>query len=199
MLGCVSSLSRVAGEAFLGAQGARCLHMLQVLRPLQVCSSLFHNSAISSACNFTPSPPCCRVWHPPGLSSHLAHREQLQELREAVTSPRVGMQPDDFLPVVCDVTKEAEVSALPAIITKHWPDAGIDVLVNNAGQDQRAAHVELAAGCGQQPACVPARMQQHTLSCCAQSCLIGVALHATAKTACCVCVCIFVLLCRPVP
>lgn len=49
-------------------------------------------------------------------------------------SPQVGMQPSDFLPVVCDVTKEGEVRNLPQIITKHWPDAGIDVLVNNAGQ-----------------------------------------------------------------
>jgi hypothetical protein len=31
------------------------------------------------------------------------------------------------------------VSALPAIITKHWPDAGIDVLVNNAGQQNQHA------------------------------------------------------------
>lgn len=50
-----------------------------------------------------------------------------------VVSQQVGMQPGDFLPVVCDVTKEAEVRNLPQIISKHWPGAGIDVLVNNAG------------------------------------------------------------------
>ena len=61
-------------------------------------------------------------------------RERLQELRVMLTSPVVGMQPADFLPVVCDVTKEGEIRNLPQIIGKHWPDAGIDVLVNNAGQ-----------------------------------------------------------------
>jgi NAD(P)-dependent dehydrogenase (short-subunit alcohol dehydrogenase family) len=48
-------------------------------------------------------------------------------------SSSIGVAAADFLPVVCDVTKEAEVVNLPKIITKHWPDAGIDVLVNNAG------------------------------------------------------------------
>jgi NAD(P)-dependent dehydrogenase (short-subunit alcohol dehydrogenase family) len=47
-------------------------------------------------------------------------RERLQELQQLVLSPAVGMAPSDFLPVVCDVTKEAEVSALPKIIVKHW-------------------------------------------------------------------------------
>jgi NAD(P)-dependent dehydrogenase (short-subunit alcohol dehydrogenase family) len=60
-------------------------------------------------------------------------REKLQELRDVVVSQQVGMQLGDFLPVVCDVTKEAEVRNLPQIISKHWPGAGIDVLVNNAG------------------------------------------------------------------
>lgn len=48
-------------------------------------------------------------------------------------SSSIGVAAADFLPVVCDVTKEAEVVNLPKIITKHWPDAGLDVLVNNAG------------------------------------------------------------------
>jgi NAD(P)-dependent dehydrogenase (short-subunit alcohol dehydrogenase family) len=61
-------------------------------------------------------------------------REKLQELRDMLLSPQVGMQPSDFLPVVCDVTKEGEVRNLPQIINKHWPNAGIDVLINNAGQ-----------------------------------------------------------------
>jgi guanylate kinase len=60
-------------------------------------------------------------------------RQRLQELQQVVLSQAVGMAPSDFLPVVCDVTKEAEVAALPKIILKHWPDAGVDVLVNNAG------------------------------------------------------------------
>lgn len=109
------------------------------------------------------------------------------------------MQPDDFLPVVCDVTKEAEVSALPAIVTKHWPDAGIDVLVNNAGQNRRAVPM-LSCDCFVLAAAsMPSTLhvQQHTTPCCGQSCWSGVALHATAKTACWVCV--SVLLCRPVP
>lgn len=63
--------------------------------------------------------PCCR--------------ERLQELRDHMLSSSVGVAASDFLPVVCDVTKEAEVVNLPKIITKHWPDTGIDVLVNNAG------------------------------------------------------------------
>lgn len=39
-------------------------------------------------------------------------RERLQELQQVVLGPSVGMAPTDFLPVVCDVTKEAEVSWL---------------------------------------------------------------------------------------
>eukprot|EP00775_Hariotina_reticulata_P003582 gene3582-3848_t len=64
-------------------------------------------------------------------------RERLQELQQVVLS--LGMAPSDFLPVVCDVTKEAEVAALPKIILKHWPDAGVDVLVNNAGLSRNDA------------------------------------------------------------
>ena len=33
----------------------------------------------------------------------------------------------------CAYLQEAEVVALPRIIVKRWPGAGIDVLVNNAG------------------------------------------------------------------
>jgi predicted nucleic acid-binding protein len=42
---------------------------------------------------------------------------------------RLGVPPAAFLPVVCDVTKDAEVAALPKIVAKRWPDSGIDVLV----------------------------------------------------------------------
>jgi NAD(P)-dependent dehydrogenase (short-subunit alcohol dehydrogenase family) len=59
--------------------------------------------------------------------------ERLQELRAVMAGPAVGAAPHAFLPVVCDVTKEAEVQQLPRIISQHWPGAGIDVLVNNAG------------------------------------------------------------------
>lgn len=44
-----------------------------------------------------------------------------------------GVPASEFLPVVCDLTKEAEVQALPRIVAKRWPGSGIDVLVNNAG------------------------------------------------------------------
>jgi NAD(P)-dependent dehydrogenase (short-subunit alcohol dehydrogenase family) len=47
--------------------------------------------------------------------------------------PSVGAAPGHFIAAVCDVSKEAEVNALPALIQKHWPGAGVDVLVNNAG------------------------------------------------------------------
>mmetsp|Transcript_8125 Transcript_8125/g.20736 ORF Transcript_8125/g.20736 Transcript_8125/m.20736 type:complete len:543 (-) Transcript_8125:162-1790(-) len=58
-------------------------------------------------------------------------REQLEKLQAEVLS--LGIQRDSFLPIVLDVTKEAEVRALPKIINKRWPDSGIDILVNNAG------------------------------------------------------------------
>lgn len=45
-------------------------------------------------------------------AQHAHHRERLQELREVMISPSVGMAAADFLPVVCDVTKEAEVCML---------------------------------------------------------------------------------------
>lgn len=43
------------------------------------------------------------------------------------------MPAGEFLPVVADLTKEAEVAALPRIVAKRWPGAGIDLLINNAG------------------------------------------------------------------
>ncbi|KAI8466605.1 MAG: hypothetical protein J3K34DRAFT_433187 [Monoraphidium minutum] len=60
-------------------------------------------------------------------------RERLEELQRAMLGPGVGLAAVDFLPVVCDVTKEAEVQALPRIVLKRWPDRGVDVLVNVAG------------------------------------------------------------------
>ncbi|CAL8470025.1 g9567 [Coccomyxa elongata] len=58
-------------------------------------------------------------------------RERLEALQQLLVSRGVPIA--DFLPVVCDITKEAEVVALPRIIVKRWPGMGVDVLVNNAG------------------------------------------------------------------
>lgn len=58
-------------------------------------------------------------------------RERLEELQHTLLEAGISMA--DFLPIVCDVSKEAEVVALPRIIVKRWPNAGIDILVNNAG------------------------------------------------------------------
>jgi len=58
-------------------------------------------------------------------------RERLEHLQSEVLSS--GVNPVDFLPIVCDITKEAEVLALPRIIAKRWPGSGIDILINNAG------------------------------------------------------------------
>ncbi|KAK9915872.1 hypothetical protein WJX75_005527 [Coccomyxa subellipsoidea] len=58
-------------------------------------------------------------------------RERLESLQQLLVSRGVPIA--DFLPVVCDITKEAEVVALPRIIVKRWPGSGVDVLVNNAG------------------------------------------------------------------
>ncbi|KAK9798951.1 hypothetical protein WJX73_008977 [Symbiochloris irregularis] len=58
-------------------------------------------------------------------------RDRLEALQQALVAQGVPIA--DFLPIVCDITKEAEVVALPRIIVKRWPEAGIDVLVNNAG------------------------------------------------------------------
>lgn len=70
-----------------------------------------------------------------------------------LTSPLVGMPSSDFLPVVCDVTKEAEIRNLPQIIHKHWPDGGIDVLVNNAGEKARAVYRSIGCLTGSTARC----------------------------------------------
>jgi NADP-dependent 3-hydroxy acid dehydrogenase YdfG len=57
-------------------------------------------------------------------------RERLEALQTEVAG--LGIDPGNLLPVVLDVTKEAEVLALPKIIGRRWPGAGIDILVNNA-------------------------------------------------------------------
>ncbi len=72
----------------------------------------------------------------------LPARLQLEKLQQAVLD--AGVPAAEFLPVVCDLTKEAEVAALPRIIQKRWPGAGIDLVVNNAGA--------AAAQAGQAPA-----------------------------------------------
>jgi guanylate kinase len=55
----------------------------------------------------------------------------LEGLQKSVLD--AGAPAADFLPVVCDVTKEGEVQALPRIVASRWPGSGIDVLVNCAG------------------------------------------------------------------
>lgn len=64
-------------------------------------------------------------------------RERLEALQQNLV--RLGVPIADFLPVVCDITKEAEVVALPRIVVKRWPGAGIDILVNNAGMGRSNA------------------------------------------------------------
>lgn len=64
-------------------------------------------------------------------------RERLEALQQALVDK--GVPISDFLPVVCDITKEAEVIALPRIIVKRWRDAGVDILVNNAGMGRNDA------------------------------------------------------------
>eukprot|EP00955_Chlamydomonas_euryale_P076558 362713-Chlamydomonas_euryale.AAC.21 len=51
----------------------------------------------------------------------------------------MGVPPSNFLPVVCDVTKEVEVATLPKIVAKRWHGCGVDVLVNNAGMSRNDA------------------------------------------------------------
>jgi len=52
----------------------------------------------------------------------------------------MGVPPSHFLPVVCDITKDAEVATLPRIVAKRWPEAGgVHVLVNNAGLSRNDA------------------------------------------------------------
>lgn len=58
-------------------------------------------------------------------------RERLEKLQQALMDK--GVPAKDFLPIVCDTSKEVEVSALPRIVAKRWPETpGVDVLVNNA-------------------------------------------------------------------
>lgn len=59
---------------------------------------------------------------------HTVRRERLEKLQQHVL--KLGVHPSAFLPVVCDITKDAEVAALPKIVAKRWPDCGIDVLVS---------------------------------------------------------------------
>ena len=66
-------------------------------------------------------------------------RERLEELQQVIISR--GVSASEFLPVVCDTTKEPEVVALPKIVAKRWPDAGIDILINNAGLSRNNARL----------------------------------------------------------
>jgi guanylate kinase len=55
-------------------------------------------------------------------------KPQLETLQAAVL--QAGVPATEFLPVVCDVSKEAEVQALPRIVAKRWPGAHISFVVN---------------------------------------------------------------------
>lgn len=56
-------------------------------------------------------------------------RESLQSLqRELILE--AGVSASNFLPIVCDTTKEAELVAVPRIVAKRWPDTGVDILVH---------------------------------------------------------------------
>ncbi|KXZ54697.1 hypothetical protein GPECTOR_4g765 [Gonium pectorale] len=61
-------------------------------------------------------------------------KERLEELQRHMHA--MGVPLVNFLPVVCDITKEAEVATLPKIVAKRWPESGVDVLVNNAGMSR---------------------------------------------------------------
>ncbi|KAF5841702.1 P-loop containing nucleoside triphosphate hydrolase protein [Dunaliella salina] len=65
-------------------------------------------------------------------------KEKLEALQVHMHNLRIP--PTHFLPVVCDITKDAEVATLPRIVAKRWPDAGgVDVLINNAGLSRNDA------------------------------------------------------------
>ncbi|GIL48537.1 hypothetical protein Vafri_5038, partial [Volvox africanus] len=64
-------------------------------------------------------------------------KNRLEELQRHMHSTGVPLV--NFLPVVCDITKEAEVATLPKIVSKRWPDCGVDILINNAGMSRNDA------------------------------------------------------------
>lgn len=57
-------------------------------------------------------------------------REGLQKLQKELVLD-AGVSAANFLPIVCDTTKEAEVVAVPRIVVKRWPGAGVEILINN--------------------------------------------------------------------
>jgi guanylate kinase len=73
-------------------------------------------------------------------------KSQLELLQQQVSLNNVP--PASFLPVVCDVTKEAEVAALPRIIERRWEGCGIDVLINalGSGASRMEPTASLASG-----------------------------------------------------
>lgn len=59
-------------------------------------------------------------------------REQLEILQKEILKENISTK--DFLPIVCDITKEGEIVALPKIVAKRWPESPIiNVLINNIG------------------------------------------------------------------
>ena len=71
-------------------------------------------------------------------------KAQLESLQEAAAG--AGVPLSDFLPVVCDLTKEAEVTALPRIVARRWPGLGIELLVNAVGSGKKAGESSTTAG-----------------------------------------------------
>ena len=68
-------------------------------------------------------------------------KDRLEELQKHMFEV-LGVHPSLLLPVVCDVTKEAEVVTLPKIVEKRWPEkGGISILVNNAGMSRNDASI----------------------------------------------------------
>ena len=66
------------------------------------------------------------------LSAEIKKRHEESSSTSSSSPP-----PPEFLPVICDVTREGEVAALPKIVRARWGEkAGIDVLVNNAGMSR---------------------------------------------------------------
>lgn len=70
-----------------------------------------------------------------GLADEIRKRHESE--RAASTSAASSPPSPEFLPVICDVTREGEVAALPRIVRARWGDAaGVDVLINNAGMSR---------------------------------------------------------------
>ena len=67
-------------------------------------------------------------------------REGLEKLQENLAQTGHNILAHNFLPVVCDMTKEGEVLSLRKIAQKRWPQASsVNVLVNIASRTQSSS------------------------------------------------------------